>query len=195
MYLTWTNRVFKHNPLQFPPLILFLIVCLFKIAEIEMLLIFLNYFSLSCIINFSSSDEPKLTVPNLHSFPNPHGGEDIKIIARASVKVRQIGTMLLDDEHGNKVANIQSKTSNNEDAMHEIFCQWLREDIHPSWEKLVQCLRKCDCKPLADEINHALGKTQKGIITLSSALAIEIILLSLQMMMVQLLNQLNKYNH
>ena len=129
-----------------------------------MLLEVYNYLSLCYTTIFSSSDEPKLIVPNLYSFPHPHGGEDIKIVARASVKVRQIGTMLLEDKHGNKVANIQSKTNNNEDAMHEIFCQWLREDKHPSWGKLVQCLRKCDCEPLADEINHALGKTQNGIL-------------------------------
>ena len=106
---------------------------------------------------------------SLHSLSQTNG-EDIKIIARASVKFRQIGTMLLDDKHGNRVATIQSKTNNNEDAMYEIFCQWLREDTQRSWRKLVQCLRKCDCETLADEIDHALGRAQKG--TLFSALAI-----------------------
>ena len=122
------------------------------------------YFYIYFAIISSSSDEPELTVYNLQCFPHSNKGEGIRIVARASVKFRQIGTMLLEDKHGNKVANIQSKTNNNEDAMHEIFCQWLQEDTHPSWGKLVQCLLKCDCKPLADEINHALGKTQKGII-------------------------------
>ena len=101
---------------------------------------------------------------NLHSFPHPNDEEDIKIIARASVKFRQIGTMLLKDKRGNKVANIQSKTNNNEDAMHEIFCQWLREEMQCSWEKLIQCLQKCDCETLASEIEYALRKAQKGII-------------------------------
>ena len=121
---------------------------------------------------------------NLHSLPHPYGGEDIKIIARASVKFQEIGTGLLNDTHGIKVANIQSKTNGNVEAMHEIFCQWLREDEQHSWRKLVQCLRKCDCEPLANEIDLALGKAQKkGIITSSFALAIVIIVLSMQMMM------------
>ena len=108
---------------------------------------------------------------NLHSFPDPCGGEHIKIIERASVKFQEIGAELLDDKHGNKVANIKSKTNSNVDAMREIFCQWLQEDAQRSWGKLVQCLQKCDCKPLADEIDHALGKT--GILyTLSSVFAI-----------------------
>ena len=131
-------------------------------------------------IIFYFSDELKLTVSNLHSLSHPNGGKDIKIIARASVKFRQIGARLLKDDYGNKVANIRSKTDNNEDAMYEIFCQWLREDTQRSWKKLIQCLRKCECEPLADEIVCALGKAQKGIIiTLSTTNAIEIILLSM----------------
>ena len=88
----------------------------------------------------------------------------MKIIERASVKFQGIGTMLLDDKHGNKVQDIKSKTNGNVDAMREIFCQWLRQGTQCSWAKLVQCLRKCDCEPLADEIDHALEKTKKGIL-------------------------------
>ena len=110
---------------------------------------------------------------NLQFFPNSHGGKDIKIIERASEKFQEIGTELLDDKHGSKVANIKSKTNGNVDAMREIFGQWLREDTQRSWGKLVQCLQKCDCEALADEIDHALGKTQIGILyTLSSVFAI-----------------------
>ena len=107
---------------------------------------------------------------NLHSLSHPDGGKDIKIIARASVNFQQIGARLLKDDHGNKVDNIQSKTKSNEDAMREVFCQWLREDDQSSWGKLIQCLRKCDCERLADEIDHALRKAQKGTRHLSCVL-------------------------
>ena len=118
---------------------------------------------------------------HLHSFPNERG--HIKIIARASGKFLEIGTELLKDTHGIKVANIQSKTNGNVEAMHEIFCQWLREDTQCSWKKLVQCLRNCDCKPLADEIDNALEKTRKGIFYfVHRSCYIENILLSMQMM-------------
>ena len=125
-------------------------------------------------IIFCSSDEPELSVSNLYSLPDPRGGKYIKIIERASVKFQEIGAELLDDKHGNKVANIKSKTNGNVDAMHEIFCQWLREDTQCSWETLVQCLRKCGCKSLADEIDRTLRirNTQKGV---SFALAIVIV--------------------
>ena len=133
---------------------------------------------------------------NLHSFPFPNENEGIKIIERASKQYQAIGTHLLNDTHGIKVNNIQSKTNGNIEAMREIFCQWLQEDAQCSWKKLLQCLRKCDCKSLADEIECTLGYEQEGnFVALSFALGVEMILLSLQMVLEWLLKQVNKVGH
>ena len=99
---------------------------------------------------------------NLILLPHPNGGEDIKIIERASVECQKIGTMLLDDRH-------LSKTNDNEGAMHEIFRQWLREQPQCSWEKLIQCLQKCDCEKLASEIEYVLRKAQQSTFSCSLA--------------------------
>ena len=42
------------------------------------------------------------------------------------------------------------------DTMYEIFYEWVRRDTEYSWQKLIECLRKCELGVLAKDIEDAL---------------------------------------
>ena len=84
-------------------------------------------------------------------------GKDIKIIAQAAVKYKQIGYYLLDDKDGSMVMCLtQKNNSRPEDTLRDIFGKWLREDSERSWEKLLKCLKFCDLNSLAQDIGDSL---------------------------------------
>ena len=85
-------------------------------------------------------------------------GKDIHIIEESAINYRQIGTILLDDERGNKVDSIEHDTGGKaEEAITEIYKKWMKEDPNYSWVKLTQCFRKCSLNSLASDIEQHFG--------------------------------------
>ena len=85
-------------------------------------------------------------------------GYDIHIIEESAKSYRQIGTILLDDERGNKVDSIKHDTGRNvEETITEIYKKWMKEDPNYSWVKLTQCFRRCKLNSLASDIEQHFG--------------------------------------
>ena len=83
------------------------------------------------------------------------GGRNI--ISRVATEYRCIGTQLLNDADGSIVKMIHMTTSQVvKDTMYEIFYEWVRRDTEYSWQKLIECLRKCELGVLAKDIEDAL---------------------------------------
>ena len=84
-------------------------------------------------------------------------GKDIHIIEESAKYYRQIGTILLNDERGNKVDTIVDDTREKTETITEIYKKWMREDPNYSWVKLTQCFRKCSLNSLASDIEQHFG--------------------------------------
>ena len=81
-------------------------------------------------------------------------GKDIHIIEESAKSYRQIGTILLDDERGNKVDTIVDNTRKRAETITEIYKKWMNENPNYSWMKLTQCFRKCSLNALASDVEH-----------------------------------------
>ena len=97
-----------------------------------------------------------------------HDEGPINIIEDSAYKFKQIGTILLNDRSGTKVDNIATSVGGNQvEAVREIYKQWMKEDVNYSWTKLTQCLRQCELKVLASQIERHFGlPSPEGILSI-----------------------------
>ena len=70
------------------------------------------------------------------------------------------GILLLDDERGSRVADIENECNmNHERITRKILQEWLEgKGIAVTWESLVQTLRDTELTALAEEIEKKLHK-------------------------------------
>ena len=109
--------------------------------------------------NFPQMNErPKM--PQLYSLKRSDGGKEVRIIDRIATKYRELGTMLLNDDNGNKMDNIVEDARGNNPTRKiivNIFSKWLSgEGTSVSWNQLVDTLRDVKLKQLANDIVDAL---------------------------------------
>ena len=98
--------------------------------------------------------------PDLQSLLNlpSHGGRVIKVIESTAAHYYNIGIILLNDSHGNRVSAIERSLNRRVmDIMREIYREWLSEDINCSWTTLTDCFRQCDLNSLAYSIEQHFG--------------------------------------
>lgn len=109
-------------------------------------LIYSCFFSSICIV---SHGKPTLTQLLDIDFPS-----------RVGPKIEVFGTYILQDEYGNKIANIMESFHHNpEKVAMEVLRQWLEgKGVEVSWECLVLTLMKSKLSFLADQIKMALDK-------------------------------------
>ena len=101
-----------------------------------------------------SADDP----PNLSALRNFTGAIDIA--EKIGTNYEHFGTLLLNDNDGTKVKNIEM--SKHGDPVHitvEILKQWRQgKGRRPvTWRTLVDCLRGTGLNVLADQIEHSLS--------------------------------------
>lgn len=91
------------------------------------------------------------------------GNGSIRIIDESSVKYRDIGTILLNDETGAIVSSI-SETALRDPfiATRMIYERWIREEEH-SWKKLIQCFRDVQLNTLARNIEEHFGLSPPAV--------------------------------
>ena len=99
------------------------------------------------------------TLPTLRDFP----GRDrsIDIVAEIGTDYSKLGTLLLDDNNGKKVSNIEkSKLNDPVDIAVAILKAWIegKGRTPVTWQTLVTCLRKTDLNVLADDIQTVLSE-------------------------------------
>ena len=97
--------------------------------------------------------------------------EFIDIAEKIGADYKHLGLLLLEDDDGNKVNNIEiSKHWNPTDIADEILRQWrLGKGKEPvTWGTFVECLRATRLSVLADSIVHSLSKQDDSKITMDS---------------------------
>ena len=98
--------------------------------------------------------------PDLQSLLNlpSHGGRVIKVIESTAAHYYNIGIILLNDRHGDRVSAIERSLNGRVmDIMREVYREWLSEDINCSWTTLTDCFRQCDLNNLAYSIEQHFG--------------------------------------
>lgn len=118
-------------------------------------MVFYNFYT-GYIINLS--DAP--TLPHLIFIPTSEPGEGLRIIESISVKFRELGTLLLDDKHGDRTDMLVANHPNDVNQVtHAIFKQWLtsRGRRPLSWSTLTSVLDEIGLKPLARDIKKLAG--------------------------------------
>ena len=98
--------------------------------------------------------------PDLQSLLNlpSHGGRVIKVIESSATHYYNIGIILLNDRHGDRVSAIERSLNRQVmDIMREVYREWLSEDINCSWTTLTDCFRQCDLNNLAYSIEQHFG--------------------------------------
>ena len=99
----------------------------------------------------------------LRHFPTMNG--PIDIAEKIGTDYEQFGTLLLKDEDGSKVNNIEvSKRGHPVDITVEILEQWrLGRGRSPvTWPTLVECLRDIKLTVLADKIEKSLSEHNRN---------------------------------
>ena len=112
--------------------------------------------SLSLFPSYTESTEK----PDLQSLLNlpSHGGRVIKVIESSAARYYNIGIILLNDRHGDRVSAIERSLNRQVmDIMREVYREWLAEDINCSWTTLTDCFRQCDLNNLAYSIEQHFG--------------------------------------
>ena len=102
-----------------------------------------------------TGDRP--TLPELQHFPVKDGYNDI--VSEIANDYQNFGILLLNDENGDKVANIKSAQLQNPVAItREILRQWLHGSgrLPVTWQILVECLREAKLNTAAGYIVDAL---------------------------------------
>ena len=105
----------------------------------------------------SVDNPPKL--PILRHFPVKDGSVDIA--EKIGTDYKHFGTLLLNDNDGSKVNNIEmSKRGDPVGITAEILEQWLqgRGRMPVTWQTLIKCLRDMKKIVLADAIESSLSK-------------------------------------
>ena len=85
----------------------------------------------------------------------------VDIAEKIGTNYKHFGTLLLNDNDGNKVNNIEmSKRGNPVGITAEILEQWLqgRGRMPVTWQTLIKCLRDMKMIVLADDIESSLSK-------------------------------------
>ncbi len=97
-------------------------------------------------------------MPQLTAFHSTTGRK-IKVIEEVGTHYHDFGTLLLQDDNGQKVKSIVQECRENPKAINrEILIQWLdgRGRLPVSWETLVVVLRDIDLETLANDIESSL---------------------------------------
>ena len=107
----------------------------------------------------SADDREPPTLPILRRFPVKR--KHIDIAEEIGPDYEKFGTLLLEDEKGNKVKNIKvSERGDPVDITVEILKQWLqgkgRKPV--TWQILVKGLRDTNLNTLADDIESSLSE-------------------------------------
>ena len=104
----------------------------------------------------SVDNTPKL--PILRHFPVKDSFIDIA--EEIATDYKHFGTLLLNDDGGSKVSNIEMKHEDPVDITFEILKQWLQGKgrMPVTWQTLVNCLRELKLHVLADSIQSSLSK-------------------------------------
>ena len=86
------------------------------------------------------------------------GSKHVRIIQRCAHSYAKIGHYLLNDTSGSIVESLKLKHSHDpEKILGDILSQWKRKDENHSWEKLIECLRRCELNSTASDIEDCLG--------------------------------------
>jgi hypothetical protein len=99
--------------------------------------------------NMSHEDIEKPTLVSLDQLG------DIRIIEESASKYYQIGIILLNDRHGDQLAQIEHDHRGQTAKMTEIYRMWLKQGA--SWATLCDCLQRCHLEDLADRIKNRFG--------------------------------------
>ena len=110
-------------------------------------------------LSFCTSADRPPTLGGLRHFPVANGHMDLA--EEIGAEYDKFGTLLLDDENGNKVKNIEvSKRGDPVGITVEILKQWLqgkgRKPV--AWQTLVKCLRDTDLNTLVDKMKRSLSE-------------------------------------
>ena len=93
----------------------------------------------------------KVTMRYLYKLSS--ASRDIRIIDESSVKYRDIGTILLNDNTGAIISSIsESALRDPFIATRMIYQRWMSEQEDHSWKNLTQCFRDVKLNALAGEI-------------------------------------------
>ena len=95
----------------------------------------------------------------LYSLERSDGRNDVRIIERIGANNHELGTKLLEDDHGVKMQTIEDNArGKNEKINYEIFRRWLTESkSEVNWKGLLDTLIKVKFKQLACDIVDALN--------------------------------------
>ena len=102
-----------------------------------------------------TGDRP--TLPELRHFPVKNGFRDI--VGEIANDYQHFGTLLLEDEKGNRVKSIErSKLQNPVAITREILRRWLHGSgrLPVTWKILVECLKEARLNTAAGYIVNAL---------------------------------------
>ena len=108
----------------------------------------------------------KLKKPNLLTLMNLKTSQgDLKIIRRSAKHYHDIGILLLNDHHGDRVDVIVHDKMKANAIMLTVYKEWIDEDPKCSWDTLTECFRQCELTSLASSIEqHFELPSPKGII-------------------------------
>lgn len=102
------------------------------------------------------NDKP--TMNQLSILERKDGENPVRITQRIGAQNFDLGTYLLNDDHGNVMITIKENARGNTEAINrEIFRRWLAgSGKEVSWKVLVEALEKVQLKALADDIVESL---------------------------------------
>ena len=109
---------------------------------------------LSTLIYFPrlpTGDKP--TLPILTAFPTRDGGF-IDVAQRIGANYRRFGIQLINDTDGSVMSKLEKKhPSDSDEILDVIFSEWIQgKGSACTWGRLLECLRRCRCHALADEL-------------------------------------------
>ena len=109
-------------------------------------------------VQYPIISQKDIVKPNMVTLTKFHAHTGvINIIKDISPYYREVGTILLNDETGNKVATIKANCHDEGDEItHNIFKKWINEDPDATWSKLIQCLKDANLHSLAKKIEDSL---------------------------------------
>ena len=79
---------------------------------------------------------------------------DLNIIRRSAKHYHEIGILLLNDHHGDRVDVIVHDKIKAKDIMLTVYREWIDEDPKCSWDTLTECFRQCELTSLASSIEQ-----------------------------------------
>ena len=114
---------------------------------------------LSTLIYFPrlpTGDKP--TLPILTAFPT-RDGDFIDVAQRIGTNWRKFGIQLMDDTDGSVMSKLDKKHhSDSDEILEEMFSEWIQgKGSACTWSRLLECLRRCKCHALTDELEKNFG--------------------------------------